>query len=50
MTRFIHEVVSTPEEADVVFDATYTPTEAQKVIRPYEVEKLVQLANGSEIA
>lgn len=44
------EVVSTPEEADVVFDAAYTPTEAQKVVRPYEIEKLVQLANGAELA
>ena len=51
------EVVSTPEEADVVFDAKYnsavdpeTGKATQKVIRPYEIEKLVQLANGNDIA
>jgi len=44
------EVVTTPEEADVIFDATYTPTEAQKVIRPYDVEKLVALASGASLA
>ncbi|MBP5470040.1 MAG: hypothetical protein J6Z11_12440 [Candidatus Riflebacteria bacterium] len=51
------EVVTDPTEADVVFDANFKPeiiTEtgkpAQKVIRPYDVEKLVQLANGAELA
>ena len=51
------EVVTDPTEADVVFDANFKPeiiTEtgkpAQKVIRPYDVEKLVQLANGAEVA
>ena len=43
------EVVATPEEADVVFDATYTALEGQKVVRPYEVEKLVGLASGAEL-
>lgn len=45
--------VATPEEADVVFDDTYTaPIDAetgkatQKVVRTYELEKLVSLANG----
>ena len=50
------EVVETPEEADVVFDATYksavdleTGKATQKVVRPYEVEKLVGLASGAEL-
>ena len=50
------EVVETPEEADVVFDATYnsavdpeTGKATQKVVRPYEVEKLVSLASGAEL-
>jgi hypothetical protein len=43
------EVVATPEEADVVFDATYTALEGQKVVRPYEVEKLVGLASGADL-
>ena len=43
------EIVATPEEADVVFDATYTALEGQKVVRPYEVEKLVGLASGAEL-
>ena len=51
------EVTTTPEEADVIFDAHYqsavdpeTGKATQKVIRPYDVEKLVQLANGAELA
>ena len=52
------EVVDAPEGADVVFDAQYTEVidkEAgekarQKIVRPYEIEKLVQLANGAELA
>jgi len=44
------EIVTTPEEADVVFDANYVPTEAQKAIRPYDVEKLVALASGASLA
>ena len=50
------EVVATPEEADVVFDATYnsatdleTGKATQKVVRPYEVERLVGLASGAEL-
>jgi hypothetical protein len=50
------EVVATPEEADVVFDATYTSAvdpetgkATQKVVRPYEVERLVGLASGAEL-
>ena len=50
------EVVPTPEEADVVFDAAYnsavdpeTGKATQKVVRPYEVERLVGLASGAEL-
>ena len=43
------ELVTTPEEADIVFDNSYKPTVAQKVIRAYELEKLVALANGADI-
>lgn len=43
------EVVSTPEEADVVFSSTYAPAEGQKVVRPFDVEKIVALANGALI-
>ena len=49
------EVVTTSEEADVVFDTTYksavdpeTGKAIQKVVRPYEVERLVGLASGAE--
>ena len=51
------EVVATPEEADVVFDPAYTSAvdpetgkATQKVVRPYEVERLVGLASGAELA
>ena len=51
------EIVDDPTQADVVFDANYVETidpevgkAVQKVIRPYEVEKLVGLANGAELA
>ena len=37
------ETVDCVENADVVFDADYLPKEGQKVIRPYETEKLVNL-------
>ena len=43
------ELVTTPEEADIIFDNNYKPTVAQKVIRAYELEKLVALANGADI-
>ncbi len=36
-------VVDSPEAADVVFDADYLPSAEQKVIRPYDTEKLVNL-------
>lgn len=35
--------VDRPEDADVVFDADYLPSAEQKVIRPYDTEKLVNL-------
>jgi hypothetical protein len=34
------EVVETPEEAEVVFDDNYKPTEGQTVIRSFDIEKL----------
>jgi len=50
------EVVEDPTLADVVFDADYkaiidpeTGKATQKVVRPYEVEKLVGLASGAEL-
>ena len=43
------EVVATPEEADVVFDAAYTALEGQQVIRPYDVEKLAVIATGNQL-
>lgn len=39
------EIVNSPEEADVVFDDSYAPTENQSVIRSYELEKLVKFVN-----
>lgn len=36
-------VVDSPESAEVVFDFDYMPREDQKVIRPSEIEKLVNL-------
>ena len=50
------EVVDDPTLADVIFDVDYkaainpeTGKATQKVIRPYEVEKLVGLASGAEL-
>lgn len=43
-------VVDDPALADVVFDDTYQALEGQKVIRSYELEKLVSLANGADLA
>ena len=40
-------LVETPEEADVIFDNDYAPTKEQKVVRTYDLEKLVSLANGN---
>lgn len=41
------EVVNDPALADVVFDNSYMPAEGQKVVRSYDTEKLVALANGA---
>jgi len=40
------ELVSSPEEADIVFDDSYKPTEGQSVVRTYELEKLVSFTNA----
>lgn len=40
------ELVSSPEEADYVFDDAYKPAEGQTVVRSYELEKLVSIANA----
>lgn len=37
------DVVDRPKDADIVFDADYLPLEGQKVIRPFEIEQLVNL-------
>ena len=39
------EVVNTPEEADIVFDRDYVALENQQTVRPYEIEKLVEIIN-----
>lgn len=46
VARIRGEVVTDPSEADVVFDDNYVPTENQKVIRSYELEKIVAIVNG----
>lgn len=43
------EVVATPEEADIVFDNEYQPTEYQVAVRAYNVETLVSLVNDGTI-
>lgn len=40
------ELVSSPELADVVFDSNYMAKENQKVIRPFDIEKLVKILNS----
>jgi hypothetical protein len=42
---YLGEKVETPEEADVVFADDYKPAESQTVIRSFDTEKLVALAN-----
>lgn len=37
------EVVDNPQDADVVFDNNYTPTETQQQIKTFHIEKLVKL-------
>lgn len=36
------QIVSAPEEADVVFDRNYMGTENQELVRPFQIEKLVK--------
>lgn len=43
------ELVTDPAEADIVFDDSYMPLEGQKVVRTYDLEKLVAIANGGEV-
>ena len=43
------EIVDKPEDADIVFDRNYTPTEKQVVIRPFDVESLVSIVNDGKI-
>lgn len=40
------ELVNDPKQADIVFDSNYTPKENQKVIRPFDIEKLVGILNS----
>lgn len=44
------EVVEKPEDAEIVFDDDYEPKDGQKVVRSWELEKLVALVSGTEIA
>lgn len=43
------EVVTTPEEADVIFADDVKPAENQKVVRSWEVEKLVSISTGGTL-
>ena len=43
------EVVTTPEEADVIFADDIKPAENQKVVRSWEVEKLVSISTGGTL-
>jgi len=43
------ELVETPEEADIVFDNVYQPTETQVAVRTYDIETLVSLVNDGTI-
>jgi hypothetical protein len=45
IAEYLGEKVETPEEADVVFADDYKPIEGQTVIRSFDTEKLVALAN-----
>jgi hypothetical protein len=38
-------VVSTPDQADVIFDDNYQPQDNQKIIRSSDIEKLIALLN-----
>ena len=43
------EVVTTPEEADVIFADDVKPAENQKVVRSWEIEKLVSISTGGTL-
>jgi hypothetical protein len=43
------ELVETPEEADIVFDNAYQPTESQVAVRTYDIDTLVSLVNDGTI-
>ena len=43
------EVVNIPEEADIIFADDVTPTENQKVVHSWEVEKLVSISTGGTL-
>ena len=43
------EMVITAEDADIVFADDYTPNENQKVIRSWDLEKLVSISLGNSI-
>lgn len=43
------EAVTTPEEADVIFADDVKPAENQKVVRSWEVEKLVSISTGGTL-
>lgn len=43
------EVVTTPEEADVIFADDVKPAENQKVVHSWEVEKLVSISTGGTL-
>ena len=43
------EVVTTPEEADVIFADDIKPAENQKVVHSWEVEKLVSISTGGTL-
>lgn len=43
------EVVTTPEEADIIFADDVKPAENQKVVRSWEVEKLVSISTGGTL-
>ena len=43
------EVVNIPEEADIIFADDVKPTENQKVVHSWEVEKLVSISTGGTL-
>jgi hypothetical protein len=43
------EVVTTPEEADIIFADDVKPAENQKIVHSWEVEKLVSISTGGTL-